>query len=234
MSTTSNDARCHGTWWPECSDCQRKAAQWGPNHLFPPPLAAEVCENYTMPDNLVAAGSDVVVHELHNTTHPQPMARIIANLDPWRRIRELEADLELERLRLAVCATVAKANTRETAAKARDRCSELWSASADDVAAAVDEQIIFRANLRRMERLYYGNSITPLADGGCPRTELCCAEWPRIRPLLGWFEIDAPEAGTLVMPVIGRPEPGALRVNFCPSCGAPVRNATWKRAELEG
>ena len=56
----------------------------------------------------------------------------------------------------------------------------------------------------------------------------CCDYWPKIRPLLGWFAIDAPEeTGTLVMPVIGEPVPGAPRVNFCPSCGSPVRDATW-------
>ena len=60
----------------------------------------------------------------------------------------------------------------------------------------------------------------------------CCDYWPKIRPLLGWFEIDEPEVGTLVMPVIGLAVPGAPRVNFCPSCGAPVRQAMWSIAEL--
>lgn len=241
MTTPSNDAPCFGTWWPECENCRRKAAEWGPNHLFPPRLPIglerppEVCENYIMPDNLATAGNEVVVQKLHDTTypHPHPMNRIIANFDPWRRIRELEAELELERLRLAVCGNVAKANTRETAAKARDCSPEMWSATAGDVAAAVDEQIILRANLRDLERRYYRNSLTPLADGGCPKTEPCCAEWPKIRPHLGWFETDAPEPGALAMPVIGPAVSDAVRVNFCPSCGTPVRNARWKRAEQE-
>lgn len=64
-----------------------------------------------------------------------------------------------------------------------------------------------------------------------PTATDCCDYWYKIRPLLGWFQI-APPDGELVMPVIGSAVPGAPRVNFCPSCGAPVRNTTWTLDEL--
>lgn len=54
----------------------------------------------------------------------------------------------------------------------------------------------------------------------------CCDYWPKIRPHLGWFQIDG--TNELVMPVIGTAAPGAIRVDFCPSCGAPRRDATWE------
>ena len=60
----------------------------------------------------------------------------------------------------------------------------------------------------------------------------CCDNWPKIRPLLGWFQL-APPDGQLVMPVIGSAVAGAPRVNFCPSCGAPVRNVVWKLEEMD-
>lgn len=62
-------------------------------------------------------------------------------------------------------------------------------------------------------------------------TDPCCDYWLKIRPLLGWFQVDPPD-GELVCPVIGQPVPGAPRVNFCPSCGAQVRGETWTLAEL--
>lgn len=66
-------------------------------------------------------------------------------------------------------------------------------------------------------------------------TSPCCKQWIKIRPLLGWFQIDGSDM--LVMTVLGRPVSGATRVLHCPRCGAPVRDAKWLRqalAELEG
>lgn len=36
----------------------------------------------------------------------------------------------------------------------------------------------------------------------------------------------------MLMPVIGPAVPGAIRVNFCPSCGASRRDATWSFEEF--
>lgn len=57
-------------------------------------------------------------------------------------------------------------------------------------------------------------------------TDHCCAMWPKIRPLLGWFMTED-EPRTRLMPVIGEPIAGAPRVNHCPSCGAYVRSVEW-------
>ena len=66
-------------------------------------------------------------------------------------------------------------------------------------------------------------------------TKPCCDHWAAIRPHLGWFVVhgdEGQETDQLVMPVIGPAVAGAKRVNFCPSCGAPTRQATWSVAEL--
>lgn len=67
-----------------------------------------------------------------------------------RRVPELEAELERERMRLAACGVVALANTPESAAKARDMHDDYKSASCDDVARMVDEQMNLRAELSAM------------------------------------------------------------------------------------
>lgn len=61
--------------------------------------------------------------------------------------RMLRSELETERIRLAACGVVALSNTPESAAKARDMLPEYRSASCDDVARMVDEQMHLRASL---------------------------------------------------------------------------------------
>lgn len=59
-------------------------------------------------------------------------------------IAALEAELERERIRLAACGVVARANTRDSAAKMRQMSQEYRSASLDDVERAVDREIAER------------------------------------------------------------------------------------------
>jgi hypothetical protein len=70
-------------------------------------------------------------------------------------IRALRAELERERMCHAACGVVAMANTRESAAKARDMRPEYWSASVQDVARAVDREMTHREALQ---------AITPAAQ----------------------------------------------------------------------
>jgi len=63
-----------------------------------------------------------------------------------REVEELRAELERERIRLAVCGVVAKADTPESAKKARDMHPDYHSASLDDVISMVDALIAERAN----------------------------------------------------------------------------------------
>lgn len=69
------------------------------------------------------------------------------------RVKELNAELELERMRLAACGVVAMANTPESAAKAREMRPEYRSASCDDVAAAVDREMALRVNVESQVKL---------------------------------------------------------------------------------
>ena len=65
-----------------------------------------------------------------------------------REWRELRADLERERIRLAACGVVAMANTPESAEKARMMHEDYRSGSCDNVARAVDSEMALRAALR--------------------------------------------------------------------------------------
>lgn len=65
---------------------------------------------------------------------------------------ELRAELETERMRLAACGVVALANTPDSAKRARDMRSEYWSASCEDVARMVDQNIELRAKITEMEK----------------------------------------------------------------------------------
>ncbi len=69
-------------------------------------------------------------------------------------IDRLRAELELEQMRLAACSVVAMANTPDTAAKARDILPEYRSASCDDVARVVDENMKLRAAIDRVRALH--------------------------------------------------------------------------------
>ena len=75
------------------------------------------------------------------------IAVILADVD--KRIAELEAQVEKERKKLEACGAVARANTPESAKRARQRVAEYWSASLDDVINAVDEELALREQLNR-------------------------------------------------------------------------------------
>jgi hypothetical protein len=62
-----------------------------------------------------------------------------------REVAELRAELERERIRLAACGVVAKADTPESAKKARDMHPDYHSASLDDVISMVDALMAERA-----------------------------------------------------------------------------------------
>jgi hypothetical protein len=68
-----------------------------------------------------------------------------------RRIDSLETELERERLRLTACGVAAKADTPESAAKARDIHPDYRSASLDDVCGMVDRLMAARARLNEQE-----------------------------------------------------------------------------------
>ena len=61
-----------------------------------------------------------------------------------KRIKELEKELEKERIRLAVCGAAALANTPESAKAARNMRKEYGSASLDDVIRIVDSEMALR------------------------------------------------------------------------------------------
>lgn len=67
------------------------------------------------------------------------------------RFAALRTELERERLRLAVCGVIAMSNTEESVHKNREMNAEYWSASAADVAAAVDREMALRARVAELE-----------------------------------------------------------------------------------
>lgn len=69
------------------------------------------------------------------------------------KLEKAEQEIEALRMRLAACSTVALANTPESAAAARKMSPEYWSASCADVAAAVDREMQYRAELSRLTTL---------------------------------------------------------------------------------
>ena len=69
-------------------------------------------------------------------------------------VTKLRVELEQERMRLAACGVVAMANTPESAKNARDMHPDYKSASCDDVARMVDENMKLRAALRGYGRHY--------------------------------------------------------------------------------
>jgi hypothetical protein len=71
-----------------------------------------------------------------------------------QEIDRLRAGLEREQMRLAACGVVAMANTPDTAAKARDILPEYRSASCDDVARVVDENMKLHAAIERVRALH--------------------------------------------------------------------------------
>lgn len=72
----------------------------------------------------------------------------------YEEYQKLLTELEREQMRLAACGVVAMANTPDTAAKARDILPEYRSASCDDVARMVDENMKLRAAIDRVRALH--------------------------------------------------------------------------------
>jgi len=81
-----------------------------------------------------------------------------------RRIDTLETELERERLRLTACGVAAKADTPESAAKARNCHPDYCSASLDNVCDMVDKLMEARARLQEQESMQ-GPSPQCVADG---------------------------------------------------------------------
>ena len=91
------------------------------------------------------------------------------------KIREVyapqEAELERLRLQLAACSSVALANTRESAAAARQMHPDFYCATVMDVAAAVDREMAAREEVERLQaenqslqNLTPGNSLPKLQN----------------------------------------------------------------------
>jgi len=74
----------------------------------------------------------------------------IASLEAERD--QLRAELETERMRLAACGVIATSNTPESAVANRVMLPEFWSASAQDVASAVDREMALRAEVERLRK----------------------------------------------------------------------------------
>jgi hypothetical protein len=70
-----------------------------------------------------------------------------------REVAELRAELERERIRLAACGVVAKADTPESAKEARDMHPDYHSASLDDVISMVDALMAERAKQARSQEV---------------------------------------------------------------------------------
>jgi len=67
---------------------------------------------------------------------------------------QLRAELETERMRLAACGVIATSNTPESAVANRVMLPEFWSASAQDVASAVDREMALRAEVERLREFF--------------------------------------------------------------------------------
>jgi len=65
-------------------------------------------------------------------------------------VEVLEAELEIERMRLVACGVVARANTRETAAEARQMNPDYRSEALEDVSWAVNREMKYREALAEL------------------------------------------------------------------------------------
>jgi hypothetical protein len=110
------------------------------NKMVPPPVATDEELDDTWHKTGTAPGSIFVSRRraLYNlgVAHGQASSRGVA---------ELWTELERERIRLAVCGVVAKADTPESAKRARDIPPDYHSASLDDVISMADALMAERA-----------------------------------------------------------------------------------------
>lgn len=114
-------------------------------------------------------------------------------LFPWFYVRELEKELEIERLRLAGCGVVAMQNTREFMKERIHQGHLYWSASYGDVCRAVDAEILYRELLER-ECQDIDNVIKKIGwDPADFRTEGGCLNVPKLLDALG--SVMAPGSG---------------------------------------
>jgi len=81
------------------------------------------------------------------------------------RVKELEAQLERERMRLAGCGAVALANTKETAESTRKCHPDYESASKNDVERAVDEQMRLREENTKLKACIAGLEKPKTCEG---------------------------------------------------------------------
>ena len=82
-----------------------------------------------------------------------------------REVAELRTELERERIRLAVCGVVAKADTLESAKRARDMHPDYHSASLDDVISMVDALMDERAKQAHGREVADPAPVAPVARG---------------------------------------------------------------------
>lgn len=73
---------------------------------------------------------------------------------------------------------------------------------------------------RPLER---GHARVPLA--GADPSEPCCARWNALRSTLRWFADETSQ--TRAVPCLVDSAGDFVRVQYCPSCGAPRRDVTW-------
>ena len=97
-------------------------------------------------DNQCLCGDSGSLADFYAIANP---SAVLALID---RLKNSEAELERERMRLAACGVVAMADTPESAAKAREMRDEYRSASCDDVARRVDECMTLRAERDALAR----------------------------------------------------------------------------------
>ncbi len=90
-------------------------------------------------DNQCLCGDSGSLADFYAIANPSAVLSLID------RLKNSEAELERERMRLAACGVVAMADTPESAAKAQEMRDEYRSASCDDVARRVDECMTLRA-----------------------------------------------------------------------------------------
>jgi cell division septum initiation protein DivIVA len=112
-----------------------------------------------------AAIEDVVtpmMEELHTFA---AAVRAAENAKLHRTIERLRNELERERMRVIACGVVAMANTPENAARVREMHDDYRSASCDDVARMVDEQMRLRAEIERLHQRLF--ALGAMHDSPC-------------------------------------------------------------------
>ena len=75
--------------------------------------------------------------------------RLLTFLFPWRYVKRLEEELEVERMRLAGCGVAAMMNTRGSVKERITKDNPYWSASYGDVCSMVDREMTYREMLNK-------------------------------------------------------------------------------------